>query len=127
MIDTNGKEVKEVITEIFRKIIGQGGRCVDKTGHCYYGNDIGHHCAIGWLLPPDREDLMNFGGHIWDLIEEFEDLGPNDAFIRENECLLKIVQIIHDAPGPCQEKVDELKDVVGDIPEINQWIGMSND
>lgn len=125
MIDTSGKEVKEVITEIFREIVGQGGRCRDKKGDfCSYGNNIGHHCAIGWLLPPDRKDLMNFIGCIGNLTVKFKDLGPNDAFIRENECLLKIVQIIHDDPCFCQAETDALKDVVGDIPEINQWIGM---
>lgn len=124
MIDTSGKEVKEVITEIFREIVGQGGRCRDKEGNCSYGNDIGHHCAIGWLLPPDRKDLMNFRGCAEDLTVNFRNLGPNDAFIRKNERLLEIVQIIHDEPDRCQKKIDELKDVVGDIPEINQWIGM---
>jgi len=124
MIDTSGKEVKEVITEIFREIVGQGGRCWGEGGSCFYGNYLGHHCAIGWLLPPDRKDLMNFRAYICDLTVNFKDLGPNDAFIRENECLLKIVQEIHDEPGRCQKKIDGLKDVVGDIPEINQWIGM---
>lgn len=97
MINTDGKTVQQVITEVLEKFIDQGKRCT-RGGNCVYGDDQGNHCAIGWLLPDDREDLMKFEGSLSSLVTEVDDLGPNDVFIQNHFGVLNVLQLFHDSP-----------------------------
>ena len=97
MILTDGKTFEEVCQEIADALVKQGGQCRNTvTNSCAYGNDKGQHCAIGWLLPDDRERLMGFSGGANTLITHFRDLGPNDAWLREHKSRLMTIQRFHD-------------------------------
>ena len=94
MITHENKSPEQVVEEILAALVKQGGRCmIDEE--CSYGNKKEEHCAVGFLLPENREDLMDFEGGIAFLLS-IDDLGPNDVFIRDNEDLLESLQCIHD-------------------------------
>lgn len=95
MITTQDKTELQVYTEVLQAIINQGGQCLF-NGQCVYGNGQGHHCAIGWLLPENDTQLMDYGGDLESLVIEDISLGPNDAFIRNNVKTLARFQQIHD-------------------------------
>lgn len=97
MITTEDKTLQEVSDEIAAALIAQGKRCMSIEGRCAYGDNQGNHCAVGWLLPPERDDLMAYIGGVPTLVDTFEDLGPNDEFIREHVELLSHIQDAHDA------------------------------
>lgn len=106
MIITEGKTLQQVVNEIAEKLIQQGKPCIKLSSPvtaCAYGDNKGNHCAIGWLLPEERDDLMMDGGNVSQLVDYYDDLGPNDDFIRENEVFLFFLQGIHDAvTGACR-------------------------
>lgn len=118
MITTN-RPAGAVLIDVFKAIILQGGRCTTEHGNCSYGSAPGtpeSHCAVGWLLPSDNELLMGDGGGIGGLIAKVDNtgetytkyttLGPNEAFIREHEGLLSVVQAIHDSVESSYPGVD---------------------
>jgi hypothetical protein len=100
MIDTTGKTLQQVSDEIAGKLIKQGKKCTDDVGKCGYGDGLGNHCGIGWLLDSTSKEVMLFAGNLGDLLEEHTDLGINDAFIREHKMTLADIQILHDSPNP---------------------------
>ena len=115
MIDCNGKTPLEVVKEVMPLIVEQGGKCENETT-CLYGDDEGRHCAVGWLLPWENEELMSVEGDVTDLIRRYPDLGPNDAWIRENEGFLNTLQDIHDLQWlDTQEKISEMAGLLGDL------------
>lgn len=91
----------DVANAILDKLIEQGGPCIF-DGACMYGSpDNSRHCAVGWLLPEDREDLMGFIGDVNGLCNLSSrlgpvDLGPNDQWIRDNLPFLGRMQFFHD-------------------------------
>jgi len=97
MIDTAGKTLNQVCEEIFQLLNKQGKRCVNESG-CVYGNDEGHHCAVGFLLPEDDKKLMNFSGSLNQLINHsgIGDLGINGKFIEKYFTELTLLQSVHD-------------------------------
>jgi hypothetical protein len=99
MIDTTGKTIQQVSDEIAGKLIKQGKKCLNIGGNCDYGDDEGNHCGIGWLLDESNEAVMGFEGGLAGLIAHHNDLGINDAFIRENYGVLDRVQLLHDDPN----------------------------
>jgi len=120
MISTDGKTVIEVVSEVLRAIIDQGGRCIDRYNDCMYGDGKGKHCAVGWLMPDDRKDLMGLMGNLDTLIAEEDDLGPNTGFILKNRTLLYILQTFHDSDHLNMYEKD-LAGQVGDLPEMKEW------
>lgn len=108
--DENGntKSVPEVLTEVMEAIISQEGKCM-REGDCIYGDD-GRHCAVGWLLPFDQEELMGFVGSIHTLIEECLDLGPNEVWMIDNVDILGDLQGFHDHGdnyGPLEDYISK--------------------
>ena len=101
MIDTTGKEVEDVISEMFDALCKQGQQCQSGpaiTDSCVYGDGKGNHCAIGLLLDPEDEHLMGFGSSVESLVrDEYGELGVNEDFLSENKDLLVKCQAIHDA------------------------------
>lgn len=96
MIICGNKEFHQVANEVLESLISQGAACMDDDGCCRYGYGC-LNCAIGKLLPPDREDLMDFNSGLQKLVERFKDLGPNDAWLRNNFKKLRLLQGFHDA------------------------------
>lgn len=120
-ISTN-RPVINVLHELFRAIILQGGRCVNMHGSCRYGMNEEQgtqekHCLVGWLLPSDNKQLMDEGGVLNCLIDNLEldpseysraikTLGPNESFIKENSDVLRSAQQVHDFVG--LKQIDEM-------------------
>jgi len=98
MINTKGLTTQQVIDEIARALIKQGEQCYSLDANsCLYG--VGDkHCAVGFLLPPDNKQMMEYEGDVGALAQEFDNLGPNDYFIRTEIPLLSLIQAIHDSP-----------------------------
>jgi len=98
MINTKGLTTQQVIDEIARALIKQGEQCYSpEANNCLYG-DGDKHCAVGFLLPPDNKEMMEFEGDVECLAQEFDNLGLNDYFIRTEILLLSLIQVIHDSP-----------------------------
>jgi hypothetical protein len=97
MINTTGKTIQQVSDEIAGKLIKQGKQCLLGDG-CAYGDGQGNHCGIGWLLEESNEAVMSSEGDLNDLQLTHNDLGINDAFIRENYGVLGRIQGLHDSP-----------------------------
>jgi len=81
---------QDIFDFVSRKIIEQGGPCVDEYASCYYRHD-GRKCAMGWLIPdneyiPDMEQ-----NNIDDILKIFYPNVevPNIKFISE-------LQAVHD-------------------------------
>ena len=129
MITTEGKTVEEVVDEIFIKLNKQGHRSMKRIGppersihQCAYSDDKGGHCAVGWLLDPDNEEAMNFGGSITGL--SAKKLGSNRKFIEDNIELMGVMQRIHDSTDKTAMTAGKqrLKELCT-IPEsANTWI-----
>ena len=96
MIICGNKSVKDVLNEVLDKLIEQGGQCYDhESNNCVLSDGDGKHCAFGWLLPDDNP-VMDSDGCVADIIKKYDDLGPNDTWIRANDCIIGIFQSFHD-------------------------------
>ena len=78
-----------------RQIVKQGGRCYHKArGRCLHSDGQGNHCAIGWFLDPDNEDLMNYVQGVRDVVDDFQDEIPQ--IIRDHVEVFLWLQGFHD-------------------------------
>lgn len=121
------KSVQEACDYAVLKIVEQGGQCHNGMQHCMYGNEEGQHCAIGWLLDPDNENLMDFDGGIVELADETEELIPN--IIKNNLYVFGVLQDFHDGESICGRKMalEQLHNYYNiDIskPQYQQWVDM---
>lgn len=91
--DIDNCTVQEACDYAVKKIVEQGGRCRDALG-CVYGNGLGEHCSIGWLLPEDNDALMGAPLKLDALVCEFGAEVPE--LIRENEGAFYLLQSFHD-------------------------------
>ena len=125
MIIAENKELEDVMAECLQAIINQGGKCTDSR-KCAYGlrENPNKHCAVGWLLPPERHDLMRSKVGIGGMTEK--DLGPNTEFIRENVGPLIDLQVIHDTPSP--NNVEKFVELYPSLKELaRKWEEVCND
>jgi len=123
MIDTTGKSLNKVCEEIFKALVDQGEQCLDKDGNCAYGNDKGHHCVIGFLLPENNPELMKFVGDLSNLID-LGDLGSNTDFIQSNLEALYTMQEMHDYKARSCDR-DRLQSEFNISNKyIDQWVEM---
>ena len=74
--DVDNMSLQEAMDYAINKIVEQGGRCMGRSDRCAYGNDEGHHCAVGWLLDEDSEELMSYKGGVGELLGMFEEDVP---------------------------------------------------
>lgn len=99
------------VTEVFQKVIDQGGRCTDDAGGCVYTSPCGtRHCAVGHLLTTEEQqqviDLgLNDDANVHALCDKLEGLietlaprldlaGQPWVTVRDALCIL---QETHDA------------------------------
>ena len=66
--DVDNMTLQEAVDYAMFKIVEQGGRCRSLQGLCAYGNAEGKHCAVGWLLDEDNQELMGFNGGVYNLV-----------------------------------------------------------
>ena len=110
------------------KIVEQGGQCLDYKQRCRYGNQEGMHCAVGWLLDHDDEQLMSCGDTVLSLVKISED-GELPSVIYENEVALSKLQYFHD-DKTSSSRMDVLQGLSAYIdisaPQYQQWVEMGD-
>ena len=107
------------------KIVEQGGRCIYGGGGCAYGDENGNHCAIGWLLDHDNEQLMRCGDDLNELTKVYSESIPK--IIQNNLSVFNELQIFHDR-AKMDGRVKSLsrlsKQVRATEPQYQQWVEM---
>lgn len=93
----NEMTLQEAVDYSVQQIVKQGGRCMEGSV-CGYGNEDGQHCAVGWLLDSDNNEMMDFEGDVEDLINEFGHELP-EGLIRFPS-VFTTLQHIHDKATP---------------------------
>jgi hypothetical protein len=119
MIYTEGKSLVEVVNEVVEAMIKQGCQSLSSNVNtlCAYGDSKGNHCAIGWLLPEKNHLMMDYNDSLQILVMDFENLGPNDSFIRENKSKLMELQGFHDTANPSPW----VEEMIG-LDKANKWL-----
>jgi hypothetical protein len=108
------------------KLVEQGHRCLIKN-ECSYGDGAGSHCAVGWLLDEDNEELMNISGGLGLLTNNYGDLLPK--LILKNQSAFREFQNFHDFETH-QSRSNHLQELEGygiDVktnPNWNKWLTM---
>ena len=90
--DVDKMTVQEAVDFAVKKIVEQGGRCVD-NGSCLYGYED-KHCAVGWLLDEEDDELMEAGGGVIDMSDGYADTIPD--LITDNLDVFIQLQGFHD-------------------------------
>ncbi len=94
---------------VAEKLLKQGKACTNGPW-CAYGDGKGNHCAVGWLLPEDDKELMEFTGNIYGLLQHFPDLRERLGIDSEqDEQFLRNLQRAHDDTGPCMPREGDMK------------------
>ena len=83
---------QEAFDLVVKGLLTQREKCM--TGFsCVYENVMGHHCAIGFLLPENSEYLKHIG-NVDSLLAQYPELIPSFGYLDESELIE--LQIIHD-------------------------------
>lgn len=118
--------VQEACDYVVQKIVEQGGQCVDLDGNCWYKDNRGNHCAMGWLLDPINKNIKNSDQALYELIYDFGDVIPQ--IIKDNEGVFSILQEFHDAKYASVriQRRKCLRDCGIDTskPQYQQWVDM---
>jgi len=93
--DVDKMTLQEAMDYAIDKIVEQGGRCMSRSDRCAYGNDKGQHCAVGWLLDEENEELMSYKGGVVELLGMFE--GHVPELIEIEHRAFEDFQNLHDA------------------------------
>ena len=113
-----------------QKLVEQGGRCYHKArGRCLHSDGQGNHCAIGWFLDPDNEDLMNYVQGVRDVVDDFQDEIPQ--IIKDNLDLFSELQRFHDQPYSiiremCRDGLRDNYKIDTSAPHWQQWVDMGD-
>jgi len=91
--DLNTCTVQEACDYAIKQMVKQGRPCTDGYD-CLYADHAGNHCAIGWLLDPNDEELMGFFGTLPSLLSDMPDKVPH--IIRNNSFVFSALQTVHD-------------------------------
>lgn len=86
--------LQEAVDYAVKKIVEQGGACETPNGACMYGDGKGRHCAVGWLLDHENEELMRFDGSVFGLVIQNGVSIP--ALVRDNQQVMHTLQRFHD-------------------------------
>jgi hypothetical protein len=104
--------VQQAIEYSLDKLIQQGKQCMLKAD-CLYGDGLGNHCAIGWLLENDKE-LMNNESGVNGLCSLSKTARLIPQLIKNNVKIFSVYQRLHD---------DNLrvgrKGLLGDLQALN--------
>ena len=130
MIICGDRSFADVANEVIQKLIEQGGTCINK-GYCAYGDGMGRHCAIGWLISSKNDKAMTSNEDLPGLIDgvciSFEE---NLEWIKTNKEPLYLLQLFHDEGGHVKDpkaltlKLDKLMCLGVDEKLINEFISV---
>lgn len=93
--DIDNCTVQEACDYAIKKIVEQGKACINNSGACAYADGHNNHCAVGWLLPADNRELMDYEGTVEQLTTDY-DLDVPDI-ITDNIPVFLELQKVHDA------------------------------
>ena len=132
MIDTTGKTIEEVVEEMFALLVKQGGRCVDEDGNCSYGDRLGNHCAIGFLI---EEQMMDCSDGVDAMVRNFNiSIGANAGFIAMNLNVLSLCQKLHDTNNNSRtgRSLSSIYQIICDSlkavpPSLTDWKGLRDE
>lgn len=112
--------LSEAFNFAVKKIVEQGGQCLDKNDlECAYGSAT-KHCAVGWLLDHKNKDLMEYEGDVYDICNEFDWGIPSIIF--EDRVAFAKLQRFHDA-----FKVKEREEVFNELKSIRPEVDYSGE
>jgi hypothetical protein len=89
---------QEMFNIAITKLWEQGVQCTNKDGNCIYHNDLGHRCAVGWLLSEEVATKYAYSGCVRELIYTAGDELP--SYIKQNMDFLNQLQLVHDVADP---------------------------
>lgn len=93
--DIENATVQEACDYAVQMLVKQGGRCLSYGGGgCAYGNRKGQHCAIGWLLDHDDDELMKYYSDLEGLFHDHRDALPQ--VVLDNPVVFEYLQAFHD-------------------------------
>lgn len=123
--DVDKMSLQEACDYAVSKIVGQGGRCMF-NGVCSYGDGRGNHCAVGWLLDSDDQELMEVRGGVDWLVEDFSSRLPQ--LIKDNVLLFQCIQNFHDSLNAERaldfDKLSYTYSIDTSAPHWQQWLEM---
>lgn len=124
--DINTATVQEACDYAVAKIVEQGGRCYDKYTECCLYGDRDKHCAIGWLLPHDDKELMQYDDGVGNLVFNYPEKVP--SLIVDNIDVFRVLQELHDTKfsNSRNEHIEQLqqKGIDTSAPQYQQWVEM---
>ena len=123
--------LQEACDYAVEKIVEQGERCVDNGG-CRYSlvdEETGGyiHCAVGWLLDEEDDDLMDAVYGVGELADQYGDKVPK--LIQDNLYTFRVLQGFHDARKK-HHRVESVKqlskyhNIDTSPPQYQQWVDM---
>jgi hypothetical protein len=123
--DVDKMTLQQAMDYSINKLVEQGVQCMDYGG-CYYGDDEGRHCAVGWLLDEDNEELMDSFGTLDETIKNHPESIP--SLLDKHSEAFETLQELHDSDRTADRKII-LKDMTEkygiDIetnPNWNKWV-----
>lgn len=124
--DLDKMSLQEACDYAVLKIVEQGRRCLENgLGMCRYSNDSGEHCAVGWLLDHEDEELMSAMCGVEDLINHSQNKAPE--LIQDNVKVFELLRWFHDTITKAnrQRNLDDLsKHIDTTPPQYHQWVDM---
>lgn len=124
----NKMGLQEIVDYAVKKIVEQGGRCLNGLGNCAYGDYEGNHCAVGWLLDEDNNSHMCATGGVGNLINAHEHDPYFPRVFKENKYLFQELQRFHDAKFICKRILARGSLAKYDIDtsgkHFQQWVNM---
>ena len=124
--DVDKMTLQEACDYAVTKIVQQGGQCLGKNNSCAYGNNNGRHCAIGWLLDENNDDLMRHEKSIYDLYEIHYSKIPK--LICDSLYIFRYLQSFHDSLFQTERRIylSRLSTLIDTTtnPCYQQWVEM---
>jgi hypothetical protein len=120
MKNISDMSLQEIADYVMEALVNQGKRCIAEDGCCVYGTEKrDHHCAVGWLLDKEDDDLMDFEGNVTALVRNFPDKVPE--IIKDNLVFFGKLQNFHDHAADYELLVEEFG-LSRDRDYWSQWL-----
>lgn len=112
--DVDKMTLQEAVDYSVDMLLKQGEPCRDGE-KCLYGDGLGNHCSIGWLLDDKNDTLMDDVGAVNGLYDS--DNVPE--LIKDNIDAFSSLQLLHDC--------DNMDNWDGRMERLLQYIDISTD
>ena len=128
-------DLESLLNGAVKKMVEQGGRCLDNVGACVYINDEDESCGVGWLIRLTNIpcDLSRLSGSVACLVDQNEDRlgGDLHSFLKDNLQVLNVFQNFHDqrmhyGRGVCCRRLVKNFKLKLDNEYLEKWIEMGD-